>query len=139
MTKSSVRILAAKGPARRSGNGDAACRGVTPKLAQNKNRVKAGMHIPIRSFQLPASIGTLIMQNALHNRIGLGSGLANQAIKVDQVECGCDVIAEISIRRLILSEVLFESCPICGRKCHAKGGVEQREKADRVPREFCGP
>ena len=85
---------------------------------------------------MPASIGPLIAEHALHNRVGLGSGLANQTIKMDKVECGGDVIAEISIRGLIFAEVMFDGCLIRGRKGHAKRGVEQRKEADRVPGQF---
>ena len=83
---------------------------------------------------MPASIWALIAENALHNRIAFGSGLANQAIKMDRVECGCDVIAEISIRRLIFEKMVFEGGPKCQRKWHAECRVEQWKKANRIPR-----
>src|SRR5208282_2765091 len=105
--KSAIRILAAKRPVGGLVDRSPACVGISSDLAQNKDRIEAGMHVPSRIFsQLPSSIGPLVAEDALHNCLGLRGWLANEPIKMHQVEGGGHMILQIPIRRLARGHVV---------------------------------
>jgi len=137
MTESTIRIMAAKRPVGGLVDRSPACFGIFSDLAQNKDRIEAGMHVPSRIFsQLPSSIGALVPEDALHDCIGLRGWLANEPIKMHQVEGGGHMILQIPVRRLVLGHVALKSEPVLAGKIRAEDSIEQREETCGVQRQF---
>ena len=137
MAKSAVSILAAKRPVGGFVDCGTAWLGISSNLAQNKDGIEAGMHIPsLILFQLPSSIGSLIPKYALHNCIALRRWLANQPIKMDHVEGSGHMVLQITIRGLVFGHVALKREPVFAWKIRVQGSIEQRKETCGVPGYF---
>src|SRR5262245_12402613 len=97
MSKPAIRIATTHHPTSRSLDCSLNWLRSSAQLPQDKHRIKTGMHVPIRFFDVPSPITFLIPQDTSDHLFRLRRWLAHQAKIVCHVERGGDMIPKISV------------------------------------------
>ena len=109
---------------------------IPAQLAQDEHGVEARVHVPIMRLQVPAAVRLLIAQNTLHNGVRARCGLADEPKEMHHVEGRRHVVAQVTVRGLVLRDVAGDGVTIFRRKRLSQRRAKQRIEAQRVPRKL---
>src|SRR5262245_37808227 len=134
MTEPTVRIATAQRPLGSPHESPLYLWSVVAELAQAEDRVEGGVTVARRRVEQPAAVRLLVAQNALPDRVALRYLLADEAVIVDCVKRGGDVVVQIAVVRLChqsanLAVGVYRDRP-------AGGAIRQRKEAGHVRRQL---
>src|SRR5437899_10463472 len=100
MAETAVRVATTQGPTACLLNGPSAPGIILAELAEDKHRVERGMAIASRRVQQPPAAGLLVLEDALHNGVGLGHRRVGEPTIMNHVQRGRYVTNYIAVFRL---------------------------------------